>query len=202
MNGEMARLTVNDPRRLGPSPSTKSDGTNYNTLKKSLPDLRTPSPSNSSVYSEAPPMPPPTNPYTNTPPLPPLVENGDSLLVPPPPLTIPSQTSSPPGSRPGSRAGRPLSRPISRDTFSRDRPLSRDIHSRDGSRLPSRAGSPPPALQVDAKLKKRRSWMPGSSPIDTTSPTDTSPNAQAWLITARDKIPYDLTNLINFRQVS
>ena len=204
LNGDMAWLTINDPRKLSPSPSTRSDAsTNYGVPRKSLPDLRTPSQSDSSVYSQELPMPvpPPANPFTNTPPLLPVVESGDILLAPPPPLTIQTQqTSSPPVSRPTSRAGRVLSRPVSRDA-----PHSRDAaHSRENSRVASRSGSPtmgPPALQVDSKLKKRRSWLPGSSPIDLSSPTEARPNAQAWLITPRDKIPYDLTALSSFKPV-
>lgn len=200
----MAWLTLNDPRKPSPSSSIKSGAsTTYSVPRKSLPDLRTPSQSDSSVYSQDLPMPvpPPANPYSNTPPLLPVVESGDILLAPPPPLTIQTQmTSSPPGSRPTSRAGRALSRPASRDA-----PHSREAaHSRENSRAASRSGSPtmgPPALQVDSKLKKRRSWLPGSSPIDTSSPTEPRPNAQAWLVTPRDKIPYDLAALSSFKPV-
>lgn len=166
--------------------------------------MRVPSPADSSsTYSQlAPPasisstsqshyMPPPQRP-------PAVLENGD-VLMPPPPLHVPqSQDSeSPPGSRPASRGSRLLSRPGSR-------PGSRDpSQARDSNRPTSRAESPggPPALMVDTKLKKRRSWLPGSMPANQT-PTDGKPNAQAWLVTPRNKTPYDLASLLAFQRVS
>ena len=209
----VGNLSINDPRKLSPSPSTKSASTDPGSgtvLRKQIPDMRTSSPSTaSSVYSQPLNGPPPVqSPYLQTTQLPmTTVEIGDALM-PPPPLFVPQTQSgaeSPPGSRPTSRAGRLLSRPGSRDlSWSRDRSRGTNRSDSPGTR-PSTArpqSSGPPALATDSKLKKRKSWLPGLSK-DTDGPKEVSlTTAQAWLLAPRDKIPYDLTALLSFEPVS
>ena len=152
----------------------------------------------------------------------PRIEDDDVLLNPPPLLKpLPIRTQSPSGSlgssRPVSR-GNPLeSRPASRgnqfDSRSSSRPPSSRPPSRPPSQPASRPASPikfrpstptarPLTPTTEAKLAKRRSWMPGKTRKPGQDGGDNVNSPQAWLVTPKEKIPYDVSGLANFHRVS
>lgn len=77
--------------------------------------------------------------------------------------------------------------------------------SRTESKGGIRSPSPPKFLNAlnPSELRKstRKSWLPGKS--RTTSPSGGSDSApQAWLFGGEVKIPYDMSNLVSFQEVS
>ena len=151
----------------------------------------------------------------------PRIEDDDVLLNPPPLLKpLPIRTQSPGGSlgssRPVSR-GNPLdSRPASRgnqfDSRSNSRPPSSRPPSRPPSQPASRPASPtkfrpstptarPLTPTTEAKLAKRRSWIPGKSRKPGQDGGDNVNTPQAWLVTPKEKVPYDVSGLANFHRV-
>ena len=160
----------------------------------------------------------------------PRIEDDNVLLNPPPLLKpLPVRTQLPGGSVGGSRPvsrGNPLdSRPASRgnpfDSRSSSRPPSSRPPSRPSSRPPSRPPSQPvsrPASPMklrpqtptarpltpttEAKLAKRRSWMPGKLRKSGQEEGDHANDPQAWMITSNAKIPYDVSGLASFHRVS
>lgn len=153
----------------------------------------------------------------------PRIEDDDVLLNHPPPLLkpLPLRAQSPgggslEGSRPVSR-GNPLdSRPASRgnpfDSRSSSRPPSSRPPSRPPSQPASRPASPikfrpqtptarPLTPTTEAKLAKRRSWMPGKLRKAGQDGGDHVNSPQAWMITPNENIPYDVSGLASFHRV-
>lgn len=145
----------------------------------------------------------------------PLTSNGvdtslDDISHPSPPMQMPLPAeSSPPASDLSENKfeskldGASESKP---EGGSKSRSRSRASR---GSRTESKGGTRPPsppkflhALNPNELRKStRRSWLPGKSRID--SPTGGSDfAAQAWLFGSEAKIPYDVSNLVNFQEVS
>lgn len=92
------------------------------------------------------------------------------------------------------------------ESSSKSRPRSQASRA---SRMESKGGVRPPSPSKflhainpsESKKSTRRSWLPGKSRID--SPTGGSdPAAQAWLFGSEVKIPYDISNLVSFQEVS
>ena len=152
----------------------------------------------------------------------PRIEDDDVLLNPPPLLKpMPMRAQSPGGSRDSSRPvsrGNPLdSRPASRGNPFDNRPASRPPSSRSPSRPPSQPASRPaspirlrpqtPTARpltptTEAKLAKRRSWMPGKFWKPEQDEGDHVNNPQAWMVAPHEKIPYDVSGLASFQKVS
>ena len=152
----------------------------------------------------------------------PRIEDDDVLLNPPPLLKpMPMRAQSPGGSRDSSRPvsrGNPLdSRPASRGNPFDSRPASRPPSSRSPSRPPSQAASRPaspirlrpqtPTTRpltptTEAKLAKRRSWIPGKLRKAEQDEEDHVNGPQAWMVAPHEKIPYDVSRLANFQKVS
>ncbi|KAL8715455.1 MAG: hypothetical protein Q9220_000789 [cf. Caloplaca sp. 1 TL-2023] len=142
-----------------------------------------------------------------------------------------SATNSRPGSRPASPSkaflrpltpvsdsGRPESRASNRPGSRASSP-HKDFHrpftpvsdnSRPGSRGNFGTGSRPasPSKQLHSatptkeKSSKRRSWLPGKSPLDL--PAGHVQLPEAWVVTSSnsEKPPYDLSPLVNFQKVA
>ena len=149
----------------------------------------------------------------------PRIEDNDVLLLNPPPLLKPlpiraqSPSSSLGGRRPASR-GDPI------DSRSSSRPPSSRPPSRPPSQPASRPTSPskfrpqtptarpqtpstrPLTPTTEAKLAKRRSWMPGKLRKPGQDEGDHAHSPQAWMVTPNEKIPYDVSALANFHRVS
>ncbi|KAG8528790.1 uncharacterized protein KY384_006478 [Bacidia gigantensis] len=196
LSSGFAELDLNEsPPQYSETSAHSTDQTPPALPQRSMPDLRT----NFSLPYAAPNGPPPTqSPYLNTTQLPPTIESEDAImregLLQPPPTFMSSPRILEPneGSRPSSRSGRPESRGSGSSG-----------PSRPSSRPQSRARSPSLihnlATNAEAKLKKRRSWLPKSS-HDPHSGLD--PNlAQAWIVTPTEKIPYDMSSLVNLKRV-
>ena len=152
----------------------------------------------------------------------PRIEDDDVLLNPPlllKPLPIRAQSpnGSSEGSRPVSRGKQMDSRPPSRgspfDSRSNSRPPSSRPPSRPPSQPASRPASPiklrpptptarPLTPTTEAKLAKRRIWMPGKSRKEGQDGGDHVNSPQAWVVTPREKIPYDVSGLAGFHRVS
>lgn len=150
----------------------------------------------------------------------PRIEDDDVLLNPPLLKPMPIRAQSPGGSpgrsRPVSRGNPTDSRPASRgnpfDSRSSSRPPSSRPQSRPPSLPASRPASPiklrpqtptsrPLTPTTDAKLAKRRSWMPGKPRKAGQMEEDHANSLQAWIITPNEKIPYDVSGLANFHKV-
>lgn len=186
-------------------------------LRKSLPSLR-PTTHLQNLHSEQ------SSGYTPPfdPTILPRIEDDDVLLNPPPllkPLPVRAQSpgSSLGGSRPVSRGNPMDSRPASRgnpfDSGSSSRPPSSRRPSRPPSQSASRPASPirllpqtptarPLTPTTDAKLAKRRSWMPGKLRKAGQDEGDHANGPQAWMVTPKEKRPYDVSGLANFQRVS
>lgn len=152
----------------------------------------------------------------------PRIEDDDVLLNPPPllkPLPIRAQSpgGSLGGSRPVSRGDAMDNRPASRgnpfDSRSSSRPPSSRPPSRPPSQPASRPASPirlrpqtptnrPLTPTTEAKLAKRRSWMPGKLRKAGQDEGNNANSTQAWMVTPNEKIPYDLSALASFHRVS
>ena len=145
---------------------------------------------------------------------------------------MPMRAQSPGGSRDSSRPvsrGNPLdSRPASKGNPFDSRPASRGnpFDSRPASRPPSNRSPSRPSSQpasrpaspiklrpqtptarpltptTEAKLAKRRSWMPGKLRKPEQDEGDHVNNPQAWMVAPHEKIPYDVSGLANFQKVS
>ena len=141
----------------------------------------------------------------------PRIEDNDLLLNPPilrkpMPIQAESPNGSPRGSRPVSR-GNPF------DSRSSSRPSSGRPPSCPPSQPASRPASPvklrPPTPTAhpltptsEAKLAKRKSWIPGKSRKVGQDGGDHGDIPQAWLVTPNEKTPYDVSALANFHRVS
>ena len=152
----------------------------------------------------------------------PRIEDDDILLNPPPPLKpLPFRPQSPSSSiassRPVSRGNQLDSRPPSRgnqfDSRSSSRPPSSRLPSRPPSRPASRPASPiklrpstpmarPLTPTTEAKLARRRSWMPGKLRKPEQDGGDQVNGPQAWMLTPKGKTPYDISGLASFHRVS
>lgn len=192
-----------------------------NVARKSLPDLR-PTTNLHNLHNEQ------SSGYTPPfdPTILPRIEDDDILLNMPPLLKpLPLRAQSPGGSLAGSRPvsrGNPLdSRPASRGNPFDSRSNSRPPSSHPPSRPPSRPLSQPasrPASPIrqrpqtptarpltptsEAKLAKRRSWMPGKLRKPGQEEGDHANSPQAWIVTPKEKIPYDASGLATFQRVS
>lgn len=129
----------------------------------------------------------------------------------------PVSRGNPLDSRPASR-GNPLdSRPASRGNQFESRNSSRPPSSRPPSRPPSQPASRPaspikfrPSMPTtrpltpttEAKLAKRRSWMPGKLRKAGPDGGDHANSPQAWTVTPKGKTPYDVSALADFHRVS
>ena len=152
----------------------------------------------------------------------PRIEDDDVLLNPPPllkPLPIRAQSpkGSLAGSRPVSRGNQMDSRPPSRGNPFESRSSSRPPSSRPPSRPPSQPASRPaspiklrpltPTARpltptTEAKLAKRKSWMPGKLRKAGPDGGEHTNSLQAWLVTPQEKTPYDVSGLASFHRVS
>ncbi len=188
-----------------------------NFSRKSLPDLR-PTSHLQNLHSEQ------SSGYTPPfdPTILPRIEDDDVLLNPPPLLKpLPIRAQSPGGSIGGSRPvskGSPMdSRPASRGNPFESRSSSRPPSSRPPSRPPSQPASRPaspikfrpqtPTARpltptTESKLAKRRSWMPGKLRKAGQEEGDHANSLQTWMITPKEKIPYDVSALASFHRVS
>lgn len=188
-----------------------------NLSRKSLPNLR-PTSNLQNLHSEqSSGFTPPFDPTIL-----PRIEDDDVLLNPPPllkplPIRAPLPDGSLAGSRPVSRGNQMDSRPASRgnpfDSRSSSRPPSSRPPSRPPSQPASRPESPtklrPPTPTVrpltpttEAKLAKRKSWMPGKLRRTGQDGADQANSPQAWVVTAKEKTPYDVSGLASFQRVS
>lgn len=141
----------------------------------------------------------------------PRIEDDDILLNPPPLLKpLPIRAQSPGGSLGGSR---PVSRGNQFESRSSSRPPSSRPPSRPPSQPASRPASPikfrpqtptarPLTPTTEAKLAKRRSWMPGKLRKAGQDEGDHVHSPQAWMVTPNEKIPYDVSALASFHRVS
>ena len=141
----------------------------------------------------------------------PRIEDNDVLLNPPilrKPMPIRAQ--SPNGSSGGSR---PVSRGNPFDSRSSSRPPSSRPPSCPPSQPATRPASPvklrPPTPTArpltptsEAKLAKRKSWIPGKPRKAGQDGGDHGDIPQAWMVTPKEKTPYDVTALANFHRVS
>ena len=152
----------------------------------------------------------------------PRIEDDDLLLNPPllrkpMPIRAQSPNGSLGDSRPVSRGNQMDSRPPSRGNPFDSRPSSRPPSSLPPSRPPSqpasRAASPvklrpptptarPLTPTTEANLAKRKSWMPGKTRKAGQDGGDHGSYPQAWLVTPKDKTPYDVSGLASFHRVS
>ena len=181
--------------------------------RKSLPDLRPTSNLHNLHNEQSSGYTPPFDPTIL-----PRIEDDDVLLNVPPLLKpLPLRAQSPGGSLAGSRPvsrGNPLdSRPASRGNPFDSRSNSRPPSSHPSSRPPSRPLSQPasrPASPIrlrpqtptsEAKLAKRRSWMPGKLRKPGQEEGDHANSPQAWTVTPNEKTPYDASGLANFQRV-
>lgn len=145
----------------------------------------------------------------------PLTSNGvdtspDDTPHPSPPIPKPSPVEATPSasdlseSRLESKVDEaPESKP---EGGSKSRSRSRARHA---SRTESKGGIRPPSPSkflhalnpTELRKSTRRSWLPGKSRVD--SPTGGSDfSAQAWLFGSEAKIPYDVSSLVSFQEVS
>ena len=206
-------LPLGEQRRL--PGSEQHDPTKL--LRKSVPNLRPTSHLQDLHEEQSSGFTPPFDPT-----LLPRIEDDDVLLNPPPLLKpMPMRAQSPAGSRDSSRPvsrGNPLdSRPASRGIPFDNRPASRPPSSRSPSRPPSQPASRPaspirirpqtPTARpltptTEAKLAKRRSWMPAKLRKPEQDEGDHVDNPQAWMVAPHEKIPYDVSGLANFQKVS
>ena len=153
----------------------------------------------------------------------PRIEDDHVLLNPPPHLLkpLPIRAQSPGGSLEGSRPasrGNPMDeRPASRGNPFDSRSSSRPPSSRPPSRPPSQPASRPESPiklrpqtptprpltpTTEAKLMKRKSWMPGKLRKGAQDEGDHANSPQAWMVTSNEKIPYDVSGLAGFHRVS
>ena len=141
----------------------------------------------------------------------PRIEDNDILLNPPilrKPMPI--QAQSPNGSPGGSR-------PVSRGNPFDSRSSSRPPSSRPPSCPPSQPTSRPPSPvklrpptptarpltpTAEAKFAKRKNWMPGKPRKTEQDGGDHGEMPQAWMVTPKEKTPYDISALANFHRVS
>ena len=211
------------PREQSQSPSHTAphQQDQFSIARKSLPNLR-PTSNLQNLHAEQ------SSGYTPPfdPTILPRIEDDDILLNPPLLLKpLPIRTQSPGESvgsgRPVSR-GNPLdSRPASRGNPFDSRSSSRPPSSRPPSRPPSQPASRPasrPASPIkfrpptpggrpltpttEAKLAKQRSWMPGKGRKTGQDGEENVNNPRAWMVTPKEKIPYDVSGLANFKKVS
>ena len=140
----------------------------------------------------------------------PRIEDNDVLLNPPflrKPMPIPAQSpnGSPGGSRPVSR-GNPF------DSRSSSRPPSSRPPSCPPSQPTSRPASPvklrpstptarPLTPTSEAKFAKRKNWLPGKPRKMEQDEGDHGEMPQAWMVTPKEKTPYDVSALANFHRV-
>lgn len=146
----------------------------------------------------------------------PLPSNGvdnspEDILHPSPliPKPLPADSSPPPSSDlPESRLDSKLDGATESKPDGRSKSRSRSRASR-ASRTESKGGIRPPSPSkflhtlspTERRKSTRRSWLPGKSRTD--SPTEGSDfAAQAWLFGSEAKIPYDVSNLVSFQEVS
>ena len=152
----------------------------------------------------------------------PRIEDNDILLNPPMlrkpmPIRAQSPNGSSGGSRPVSRGNQMDSRPVSRgnpfDSRSSSRPPTSRPPSCPPSQHASRPASPvklrPPTPTArpltptsEAKLAKRKSWIPGKARKAGQDGEDHGDIPQAWVVTPKEKTPYDVSALANFHRVS
>ena len=152
----------------------------------------------------------------------PRIEDDDVLLNPPLLLKpLPIRAQSPNGSlgssRPVSRGNPTDSRPASRgnpfDSRSSSRPPSSRPPSRPPSQPASRPASPvklrpstptarPMTPTTEAKLAKRRNWMPGKIRKAGQDGGDIVNSLRAWMVMPKEKVPYDVSELASFHRVS
>ena len=214
------------PRERSKSPVYSSEGQNHlfgsgqqgsvNLSRESLPNLR-PTSHLQSLHGEH------SSGYTPPfdPTILPRIEDEDVLLNIPPPLLkpLPIRAQSPAGS-PSRRpvgGGSPMdNRPPSRgnpfDSRSSSHPPSSRPQSRPPSQPTSRPASPiklrpqtptgrPLTPTTEAKLAKRKSWIPGKLRKAGQDEGDNANSPQAWMVTPNAKIPYDVSELANFHRV-
>ena len=151
----------------------------------------------------------------------PRIEDDDVLLNPPLlrkpiPIRAQSPNGSLGGSRPVSRGNAMDSRPASRGNPFESRSSSRPPSSRPPSRPPSQPASrptspaklrpPTPTARpltptTEAKLAKRKSWMLGKPRKTAQDGGDHGSQSQAWMVTPKEKTPYDVSELANFHRV-
>ena len=196
--------------------------------RKSLPNLRPISHLHSLHEEQSSGFTPPFDPTL----LPRIEDDDVLLNPPPLLKPMPMRAQSPGGSRDSSRPvsrGNPLdsrpasrgnpfdSRPASPGNPFDNRPASRPPSGRSPSRPPSQPASRPaspirlrpqtPTARpltptTEAKLAKRRSWMPGKLRKREQDEGDHVNNPQAWMVAPNEKIPYDVSGLANFQKVS
>lgn len=109
-----------------------------------------------------------------------VLGDGD-VLLPPPRFTQadPTASWSPPGSRPGSRAESAPGSPMLGATLSR----------------------PSTPQTSEAKLRKRRSWMPGRSRNGSQVELGGNNALGAWIVGAEGNVPYDVSQLVTGSKV-
>ena len=158
----------------------------------------------------------------------PRIEDDDPLLQRPQyPTPFPPRLDSPGGSRPTSSLGMPIAYgtddplvpppsflqpvPMVPDSPSENRPLSRGsgpeslAGSRPLSQLSSRPASSstlrPLTPTTEQKLSKKRSWLRGKTNTGLRNAENGSSMPQSWVVTPKEKLPYDATALANFHRV-
>lgn len=145
----------------------------------------------------------------------PMISNGVDTSAddaphpsPPMPKPFPTETSPPASDLSENRFESKLDGASESNTEGGSKSRSRSRASR-ASRTESKGGIRPPspskflhALNPNELRKStRRSWLPGKSRIE--SPTGGSDfAAEAWLFGSEAKIPYDVSNLVSFQEVS
>ena len=117
-------------------------------------------------------------------------------------------SSRPASSRPPSRPpSQPASRPTSPIKFRPSTPTARPSSqptSRPASPTKFRPSTPtahPLTPTTEAKPAKRKNWMPGKIRQPGQDGGDNMNSPQAWLVTPKEKIPYDVSELANFHRV-
>ena len=215
------------PREQAHSPDASGRQDPVNLSRQSLPNLR-PTSHLQNLHEQSSGYTPPFDPTI----LPRIEDDdvllNPPLLLKPLPIRAQSPNGSLEGSRPVSRGNALDSRPVSRGNPLDSRPASRgnQFESRNSSRPPSsRPPSRPPSQPAsrpaspikfrpstpmarpltpttEAKLAKRRSWMPGKLRKAGPDGGDHATSPQAWTVTPKGKTPYDVSALANFHRVS
>ncbi len=142
-----------------------------------------------------------------------MVSSPDELAQPSPPILKPPSPPCSPSSP--VRETKLESRLVSRSqsgpaSNSKSRSASRTRGARQSSRAESKEGTRPTSpskllsapSQSERRKSTRKSWLPGKS--RTHSPTgDAVPSPpKAWLVGSEAKVPYDVSRLVNFQEVS
>lgn len=189
----------NDNRRKSsyvPDPNLSPQPTYSRYARKSTSDLRPPSSASPQTTQDG--HSPAGWPLSYNPGLSTTVEDdvhANGSLHPPEQLLKP--LPSPSGSRPSSGMDRTETRGVN----------ERGRSSRPGSRAnsPNRSRPTTPGRPItpgsEGRLTKRRSWFPGRSRGESRSEATNIPMPQAWVASPQDKIPYDLTPLLDFQIV-